>query len=178
MCNPSEERNIVLIGFMGAGKSTVGRELERLAGLQLVDLDTEIIRRQGRSIPEIFAREGEAAFRDYETEALCSLAGLQRAVVATGGGVIGRQENWEAMRRLGIVVYLQASWETLRERLADSQGRPLGDPAADVNQVKALWDRRRPLYAQADLTVETDFEDAAGVARRILRLLAVGGENC
>jgi len=169
MSNPSEGINIVLVGFMGAGKSTIGRELERLGGFRLVDLDAEIVRRTGRSIPEIFAAEGEERFRDYENEALRALTGVHRAVIATGGGIIGREENWQVMRELGPVVYLRAGWSTLRRRLAGSEGRPLAAPGQDMSRVEDLWRRRLPLYENADICIDTDDLDASGVARAILR---------
>lgn len=167
----SETTNIVLIGFMGAGKSTVARELERFGGFVLIDLDMLIVEQAGRSITEIFAAEGEERFRDYEAAALRSLAGRQGMVIATGGGIIGRVENWRMMRQLGPVVYLRASWDTLGRRLAGSQGRPLADSGQPRQQVEALWRQRVPFYEQADLCIDTDDLSAAEVARMILRYL-------
>ena len=172
MSKPFEPSNIVLVGFMGAGKSTVGRELERLCGLRLIDLDTVVVRMTGRSIPEVFAAEGEARFRDYETQALHSLAGTRGGVIATGGGVVGREENWAQMRQLGPVVYLRASWATLRERLATSQGRPLADPR-EMLRVEELWRRRLSLYERADISVDTDSLDASEVATAIATKLKI-----
>jgi len=169
MSSRSEGDNLVLIGFMGAGKSTVGRELERLGGFRLIDLDSVIVQLAGRSIPEIFATEGEARFRDYETSALGSLVGSHRAVIATGGGIIGREENWKVMRRLGPIVYLRAAWITLRRRLAGSQDRPLADAGQELRQVEELWLRRLPLYERADISVDTDDLNATGVAMTILQ---------
>jgi shikimate kinase len=169
MSSRSEGDNIVLIGFMGAGKSTVGRELERLGGFRMVDLDSVVVQLAGRSIPEIFATEGEERFRDYETSALRSLVGVRRTVIATGGGIIGREENWKVMHRLGFLVYLRASWATLRQRLAGSQGRPLADLGQELRQVEELWLRRLPLYERSDISVDTDELNAAGVAMAILQ---------
>jgi shikimate kinase len=171
MSSRSETDNIVLIGFMGAGKSTVARELERLGDFSLIDLDSLIVQQAGRSIPEIFAGEGEERFRDYEAAALRSLAGARRLVIATGGGIVGREENWQAMHRLGPVVYLRASWPTLSRRLAGSQGRPLADAGQHQQQVEDLWRRRLPLYEQADLCIDTDDLDAAEVAKKILHYI-------
>jgi shikimate kinase len=168
MCRRSEGDNIVLIGFMGAGKSTVARELEQLGGFSLIDLDAVIVQQVGRSIPEIFASEGEGRFRDYETMALRSLVGAQRAVIATGGGIIGREENWSVMHRLGTVVYLRAAWPTLRRRLAGSQGRPLADAGQELRQIEELWGQRCPLYEQADISITTDELKATEVAQAIL----------
>lgn len=169
MSRRSEGSNIVLIGFMGAGKSTVGRELERLGGFRLIDLDTVIVQQAGRSIPEIFASEGEERFRQYEAAALRSLGGVRRTVIATGGGIIGGEENWAVMRRLGCVVYLRAAWPTLCQRLAGSQGRPLADAGQERTRVEELWLRRLPLYERADISVDTDGLSATAVAMAILQ---------
>jgi 3-dehydroquinate synthase len=170
MCSASEPGNIVLVGFMGAGKSTVARELHRLGGLTVVDLDELIVSRSGRSIPEIFHEEGEQGFRNRESEALKSLSGCRGTVIATGGGVVGREENWAVMRALGKVVYLRAGWPTLQSRLADGEGRPLAD-GGDWERVEALWRRRLPLYGQADLAIDTAGLEAPQVARQILQRL-------
>ena len=169
MSSRFEGDNIILIGFMGAGKSTVGRELERLGGMCLIDLDSVIVQLAGHSIPEIFAAEGEERFRDYEAAALRSLVGVHRTVIATGGGIIGREENWKIMHQLGPVVYLRAAWVTLRRRLAGSQGRPLADAGLELPQVEELWRRRLPLYEQADISVDTDDLNAPEVAMSILQ---------
>ncbi len=162
----SDERNIVLIGFMGSGKSTVAEVLEQ-KGFSRVDLDALIAERAGRTIPEIFADEGEEAFRDLESEALASLGALRRTVVSTGGGIVGRERNWPIMRSIGPVVYLDAAWETLRRRLAEGEGRPLADKG-DWVKVEALWRRRLPLYRRAEVVVETDDLGPNEVAQRIL----------
>src|SRR6187402_1073386 len=101
--------NVVLIGFMGAGKSSISRELTRLTGRQYVDVDRLIVQRDGRQITEIFAQDGEARFRDLETEVLTSLANSQRLIIATGGGIVERPENTATLQRLGCVVWLTAS---------------------------------------------------------------------
>jgi shikimate kinase len=169
MSSRSEGDNLILVGFMGVGKSTVGRELERLGGLCLIDLDSVIVQLAGHSIPEIFATEGEERFRDYEAAALRSLVGVRRMVIATGGGIIGREENWKVMHQLGPIVYLRAAWVTLRKRLVGSQGRPLADAGLELRQVEELWRRRLPLYEQADISVDTDDLNATEVAMAILQ---------
>lgn len=171
MSSHSEPANVVLIGFMGAGKSTVARELERLSGFRLIDLDALIVEQAGRTIEQIFADEGEGHFRDLETAALHSLAGVHGMVIATGGGIVGREANWQIMRQLGLVVYLRASWATLNQRLHGSQGRPLVDAGQQRQQVEALWRRRLPLYEQADLCIDTDALSVTEVAQMILRCI-------
>jgi shikimate kinase len=164
----TSKKSIVLTGFMGAGKSTVGRSLAKLSGLPLVDLDALIVQQQGDTIPSIFADQGEAAFRRYETEALRSLSDACPIILATGGGIVGHQENWQLMRRLGSVIYLRANWQTLRARLAGSTDRPLATAERSEADVKNLWQQRIPLYEQADLIVDTDCRKVDEVVREIL----------
>lgn len=170
MCAPSDLDNVVLIGFMGAGKSTIGAALARLLNFNLVDLDDVIVQRCGRTIPEIFAAEGEGAFRDHETAALASLADRRGMVLATGGGSVHRPENWRIMRRLGIIVYLRAAWPSLADRIAGDAGRPL----AIGNDVYQLWERRLPLYQQADVIVDSDRCGVEESARRLVEALRDG----
>jgi shikimate kinase len=165
---PHNDGNIVLVGFMGSGKSTVAEVLSE-GGFERIDLDALIVERSGRSIPEIFAQEGEAAFRDIETETLRSLRGVRGTVISTGGGIVGREENWDMMRAFGPVIYLRAEWETLRRRLATGEGRPLAKKD-DWGKVEALWQQRLPLYAQADHIVDTENCDPSEVADRIMRI--------
>lgn len=167
MCKASEVRNIVLVGFMGAGKSSVGKELARLTGLRLVDLDWLIVERQGRPIKDIFAEEGEGAFRGYETEVLLSLADAAGLVVDTGGGVVGRPDNWELMRRMGPVIYLRAPWPVLHSRIAGCRERPLAAPDQGEDQVESLLRQRLPLYEQADLIVDTEHKTIPEIAEEI-----------
>ena len=162
---------VVLIGFMGAGKSTVGHALANLSGLPLVDLDALIVQQQGNPIPAIFADQGEAAFRRYETEALHSLTDAGPIILATGGGIVGCQENWQFMRRLGSIVYLRANWKTLRVRLAGSTDRPLATAERGEADIKSLWQQRVPLYEQADLIVDTDGRTVDEVVKEILSVM-------
>ena len=167
MSNPCKD-GIVLIGFMGAGKSTVAAELGHSCGLPVIDLDREIERRSGRTIPEIFEHSGEEAFRQSETEALRGLLDQAPLILATGGGVIGRAENWPLLRLLGRVVYLRVSWETVLLRIGAGKGRPL---AGDRERLQALFEQRLPLYEQADLVIDGQGGTPAAIARDILRKL-------
>ncbi len=164
----TSKKSIILVGFMGAGKSTVGRDLANLSGLPLVDLDALIVQQQGDTIPNIFADQGEAVFRRYETEALRSLSDTFPVILATGGGIVGHQENWQLMRRLGPVIYLRANWDTLRSRLAGSTDRPLATAGRDEADIKSLWRQRLPLYEQADLIVDTDGRKVDEVVHEVL----------
>ncbi len=146
---------IVLIGFMGTGKSSVGRVLAQRTGLPRFDTDQMVTKQFGRTIAEIFTDCGEAAFRAAEAEALTKVP-ASPAIVVTGGGILLRSSNREIVRRLGIVVNLVADFETLIERLERRSTRPLlqtGDPRATALDLLRI---RQPLYdAAADLTVDT-----------------------
>lgn len=159
---------IVLIGFMGAGKSTMAAELGHSCHLPVIDLDREVERCSGRTIPEIFATSGEEVFRQIETEVLRGLLDQAPLILATGGGVIVRPENWALLRRLGCVVYLRVSWETLLVRIGAGKDRPL---AADRERLRALFEQRLPLYEQADLVIDGEVGTPAAITRDILRKL-------
>jgi shikimate kinase len=163
--------NLYLVGMMGAGKSSVGRPLAEALGYRFLDADAVLEQAAGRSIAAIFAEEGEEAFRSLETTVLDRLAGWHSLVVATGGGVVSRPENWGHLRQ-GVVIWLDASEELLLHRLrTDPTPRPLladADPAA---RLAALLTARRPLYAQADLTIPQAGESPAEVAEQVLAAL-------
>lgn len=161
--------NIVLIGFMGSGKSSIGRLLAAKLGFQLVDTDRIIIDREGVEIGEIFARHGEPHFRDLETAALRSIAHLNRCVIATGGGIVGREENRELLRGLGFVVWLTASEEVIFERVSRNTRRPLLQTANPRETVTRLLAERRPLYeAAAAFTIDSTSLAHAEVAEAII----------
>ncbi len=169
----SSSRNIFLIGFMGSGKSTVGRRLAQRLGFGFADLDQLLVEREGRSIPQIFAEDGEPFFRDCESAVLAEQADRVSTVFATGGGIVGREKNRALMKELGIVVYLRVSWSTLERRLARSSGRPLADPGQGLAPVRQLWQSRLPWYEEADLVVDADRLSVNGVVREIINRLGM-----
>lgn len=165
---------VVLVGFMGAGKSTVGPLLARLLGYRFVDLDREVERSAGRSIRAIFADSGEAAFREMERRVTERLDRAERVVVAAGGGWMARPElrdRWpDAVR-----VWLRASPAAVLERIGDGvPSRPLLDPRDPERSVQEILRGREPDYARAELRVETDGRSPAEVAAEIHRLLTRG----
>ncbi|TYO99961.1 shikimate kinase [Geothermobacter ehrlichii] len=167
----AETMNIVLVGFMASGKSTVGKALADRLGWQFVDCDELVVGKAGRSIPEIFAGDGEEVFRDLETAVLDELQGRQGTVIATGGGIVTREANWELMRRLGPVVFLRTAPEILRQRLLAASGRPLAD-GMDWEAILLRYRQRLPAYERADVTVDIEDEPPAMIVERICTLLA------
>ena len=152
----SLSRNVVLIGFMGSGKSSVGRLLATQLDFQFVDTDTMVVEAAGMQISDLFARHGESAFRDYESDALASLLGKERIVVATGGGIVTRESNRPLLHQLGLVVALTASEEVIFERVSRNNKRPLLHTANPRETVSKLLAERTPLYAStADLLIDT-----------------------
>ena len=157
--------------MMGSGKTSTGRPLAERLGYGFVDADAVIEQAAGCSIPEIFDRDGEAGFRSLESQVLSAISQRHSLVVATGGGVVTQPENWGLLHS-GIVIWLDVVPDQLLQRLnADSTVRPLlqtADPEAALN---ALLNERRPLYAEADLTVVINDETPEAVADGILQLV-------
>ncbi len=139
-------RNLVLVGFMGSGKSSVGRILSSLTGFALVDTDTLVAREAGQSIPVIFKEHGEEHFRALETKVLQGLVGRIGLIVATGGGIITSAENRELLPQIGPVVWLDASPEHLYQRVKHSN-RPLLQTADPRRTLEELYAKRKSLYA-------------------------------
>jgi shikimate kinase len=162
--------NIALIGFMGAGKSAVGRALAVAVKMDFIDIDTAIEEKAGRSISEIFAREGEPVFRRIEAAAVSQAAGKENTVVSCGGGVVLDQANIEALRRNSVIIYLSAEPSIMLRRVLNSrEKRPLLQMIDPAEAMDGLLKRRKPLYeAAADLTVNTSGLDIGGVVQNIL----------
>lgn len=171
----TSERNIYLIGFMGAGKTSVGRRLAQRLGYAFIDLDQALVSREGRSIAEIFAADGEGRFREIESQVLAEHAVLSRTVIATGGGIVIRAANRELMKHSGRVVYLKAGWPTIAQRLARGDGRPLADQDEGFTKARALWESRQAWYEEADLTVATDTGSVSQVVWAIISGLHLTG---
>jgi shikimate kinase len=163
-----EGLNLYLVGMMGTGKSAVGGPLADALGYRFIDADAVLEQAAGRTIPEIFASDGEAGFRALETAVLGQISGWHSLVVATGGGVVTRPENWGHMHQ-GVVVWLDAPAALLLQRLgADPTPRPLMQAPDPEARLGALLAERRPLYAQADLTIQQNGEPPEVVAAQIL----------
>ncbi|TLD70261.1 shikimate kinase [Phragmitibacter flavus] len=167
---PSTSRrpsNIVLIGLMGSGKTTVGKLVAHSLGFSFIDTDEIIVKNAGKPIPDIFAAEGETGFRQHETAALQQLLNQlqQHAVIATGGGIVTRPENLPLLKQLGYVVWLYATPNTLHHRTAHSDDRPLLRNADPAGTLRNLLEARADLYKLAsDLKITTDDLSAHDVA--------------
>ncbi len=160
---------IVLIGFMGAGKSSVGRTLARMTGLPRFDTDEMVVARFGITVAEIFDTHGEEAFREAETEAIRELSGRRGAIITTGGGILLRPENAGLVRQLGTVVHLEADEETLFRRINRRPTRPLLRTENPRATLTGLLRTRLPLYrAAADIEVDTSRLTHDEVAKTIL----------
>lgn len=163
--NPS---NIALVGFMGTGKSSTGNLLADMAGFEFVDTDALIERQTGKSIPDIFADQGEAMFRDLETQVGESLATRRGLVIATGGGFVLRTQNLEKLKTHSLVVCLWASPEAIFERVRFQDHRPLLKGPNPLGTIRAMLAEREPVYRQADVLVNTEQRSCREVAVQVL----------
>ena len=164
-------RSIVLVGLMGCGKSSIGRRLAARLDLPFVDADDEIERAAGRSVADIFAEHGEPHFREGERKVIQRLLGCGPQVLATGGGAYMNAETRDNIRQSGISVWLKADLPVLMRRVAKRDNRPLlkqKDPEAVMRQ---LIETRHPIYAQADLTVDSREVAHEVIVGEILRVL-------
>ncbi len=157
---------------MGAGKSTVGRQLASRLSFAFMDTDHRIEQRTGADIPWIFDVEGEAGFRLRETSVLEELLGVERYVVATGGGIVEREGNIALLAQLGLVIYLTASVDQLFARTGKDKKRPLLQVPDPKAKILALIEHRDPLYRQAaDLVLDTEGKNSQWVVNKILQHL-------
>jgi len=173
--------NIVLIGFMGCGKSSVGRRISGLTGHRFVDTDDLVVQAEGCSIPEIFASGGEGAFRDIEQRVISELVGVAGIVLATGGGAILREENRVALKKIGIVAWLDSDPDALFERATRSQRRPLLQTENPRETFDALRASRLATYEEAsdfrfDSTHCSHDETAHRLLEQAMRVYAKRGE--
>jgi shikimate kinase len=165
--------NIVLIGYRGTGKSTVGRLLASRLGRQLVSTDAEIVKRAQRTVPEIIAQEGWEYFRDLESDICRELADRDQLVIDTGGGVILRTQNIEALKKNGTVFWLTASVETIANRIGGDNQRPsLTGTKSVVDEIQEVLQERVPKYqAAADHVIATDHRSINQLVETVLALM-------
>ncbi|MHC8509888.1 MAG: shikimate kinase [Rhodospirillales bacterium] len=165
------ERSIVLIGMMGAGKSHVGRRLAGALGLPFVDADEEVERAAGRPIADIFEIYGESAFREGEVRVMRRLLRGGPQVLAAGGGAFMSPEIRDDIAVRGVSVWLRAELDVLHKRTKRRGGRPKLDTDDPKETLRALMEERHPVYAQADITIDTGEEDSGVTAGRALDAL-------
>lgn len=162
--------NLYLVGFMGTGKTTVGRAVAHKLGFALVDSDAAIERLQGRTIAEIFAQEGEPAFRAMEREFVARGHPGERTVVACGGGLVVQPGMLEALQAKGVVVCLHASVETILARTARHQHRPLLLTENPEERIRALFAQREPIYKRSGTVILTDARPLAEIVDHVIRV--------
>ena len=160
--------NIVLVGFMGTGKSTVGRVIAQKLGFHFIDTDDVIEQTSKAKISDIFAEHGEVYFRDLESQAVKSVALMKNQVVATGGGVVLRSSNIDLLRTGGPIFCLNATPKSIWDRVRGSRSRPLLRGPNPLKKIETLLDKRAPYYALADHQIETTGVSVDRVANEII----------
>lgn len=164
------KHNIILIGYMGSGKSTIAKELHKKTGMEVIDTDAAIVKEQGRSINEIFQTDGETAFRELETALLRRLSEKTSAyILSTGGGMPVREENRAILKNLGTVFFLKADADTIFERVKEDTQRPLLQGTDQRARIAGMLEERTPIYEwAADYVTKTDGKTVEEVVSEIL----------
>ncbi len=162
--------NLVLTGFMGSGKTTVGRRLAGRLGMDFVDTDQEIEKVTGLTINEIFSKYGEIRFRSEEMAAIRRVCRNDNQVIATGGGVVLKQENMDVLKQNGIIICLTATPEATYQRLKGKKNRPLLQTENPLEKIKELLDQRKFFYAKADVVVDTTGRAIEDIVNEIVKL--------
>jgi shikimate kinase len=164
------KNNILLIGFMGTGKTTVSRILHKEMKLPEIDMDSYIVKREGMSINEIFEKYGEEYFRKVETECLIEILQNNGVIVSCGGGVVVKDENVEYMKDKGTIVLLTATPETVYNRVKHSENRPILNGNMNVEFIASLMEKRRERYLEvADIIIDTNNKNSLAVAKEIIK---------
>jgi shikimate kinase len=161
-------KNIVLTGFMGTGKTEVGKELSRLLDMKLIDVDTEIEKSRKLTINDIFKKFGEPRFREIETEMIKNLSEKKNIIISTGGGAVLKQENTDVLRKNGVIVCLTASPETILRRTSRNSDRPLLQVEDPLKKIKELLNFRTPFYEKADIMIDTEGKTPLQIAEEII----------
>ena len=164
-----KQNNIILVGMMGAGKTTIGKErLNVLKDYTLIDMDSEIENREKMKISEIFKKYGEKHFRELETNLLKELSKNQNQIISTGGGVFEKEENRNILKETGTVFYLKASAEKLFDRIKSQTHRPLLQQGFGIEKVKSILDNREANYSKADIIIDTENMLPQNIVKRIV----------
>jgi shikimate kinase len=160
--------NLALIGFMGTGKTTVGRLVAEQLGFEFLDTDELIQSRAGRTIADIFAKDGEPAFRALEKQVVQELSPREKTVISTGGGLPTNPENLDALKSFALVICLWASPEKIWERVRHQSHRPLLHDADPQKKIRELLAVREPFYKQADVLINTDLRSVREATQQIV----------
>jgi shikimate kinase len=166
--NTRSMQNLALVGFMGSGKSAVGRLVADLLHFTYLDTDDVIEARAGKAISEIFEQDGELAFRDWERRIVAELPARRKTVISTGGGLPVDESNLNSLKTHSLVVCLWASSDRIWERVRHQSHRPLLNTADPVARIRALLAEREPYYRQADVLVNTEMRSVREVAQQVI----------
>ena len=169
------KRNIFLCGFMATGKSSVGRQLAAAMQYEFADMDDLIEKETGMPIPQIFASQGEPAFRAIESRVVERIAGWSGYVIATGGGTIVNPQNLQTLKLCGVVVCLTADIQTILARAGTGETRPMLQGGDKLERIRQLLQLREPFYAQADIAVDTSHLTIEQVVKQIMERLQESG---
>lgn len=164
------KKNIVLIGFMGTGKTTIGKIISEKLGCIFFDTDYEIEKRCGISINDIFTLQGEKYFRDLESEVVYEISGASQVVISCGGGVVKNDENIKNLKRNGIIICLTADAETVYRRIINQNDRPL-IKGMNIDDISRLINERKKLYTVADIFIDTTNDSPLSVADKLLDII-------
>lgn len=171
MQRPAKKRpNIVLVGFMGTGKTSIGRRLSSQLRMRYVDTDDVVERDSGRRISNIFAEDGESAFREIESEAVRKVSKLHNHVISTGGGVVLKEANMIELKRNGVVFCLTASAKEIYRRVGHQTHRPLLQTPDPLAQIQSMLAERQSYYAEADHTISTTGRSFGEIITHIKRV--------
>ena len=151
-------KNIILCGFMGCGKTTVGKNLQKRSGMNMIDTDAYIEKNQGMKISEIFDKYGESYFRDLEYDACCELSKKSGIIISTGGGALTFERNVQALKKNVTIVLIDVPLDAIKERLKNDTTRPLLQRPDKDEAMRELYEKRMPLYKKAaDIIVDGEF---------------------
>jgi shikimate kinase len=169
--------NVALIGFMGSGKTSVGRALAEILGFEFVDTDELIETRAHKRISEIFENDGEDAFRQLEESVVAELANANRLVISTGGGLPTRQSNLDRLKTHALVACLWVSPEKVFERVRNQTHRPLLNVPDPLDRIRKLLEQRTPFYKQADVLISAEGRSVREVAQHVANQFQIAQKN-
>lgn len=166
------EENILLVGFMGSGKSVVGKELSKILNRDFIDTDTEIEKEENRSIKDIFNSDGEEYFRNLESKLLETLVNKNNCIISTGGGIVLRENNRELLKKIGKVIFLHADVEHILNNVKNDDTRPLLQTEDYATKVSEMLESREDKYlSSADIIIQTSGKGVESIAEEIITLL-------